>query len=432
MKKCLFILALLCLSINSFSTHLVGGNIAYKYLGDTDGDGAFNYKITFQTFLDCNSQFWLNGFPETTLDIGIYEGGSNPSGNLPLTMTVTMPLVDSNSIIPAPTSACPVGQAVCLYQATYEVEVDLPFSLQGYHLFYDRCCRTGSVINLDIPGDQGLSFHAYIPSTLVNNSSPVFSDVPVPFLCVNDTASILNTAVDPDGDLLQFSFVDPYQGFGNPSAPAPPPPSPFLPWPIPTVNWLNTSYNMNDPFGAFGHAFIDGSTGLTEYMAPIMGDYVVAIEIREFRFGNLIGITRRDIQLVVINCPVNPPPNLSPTGGSGATQHTLQECESLSFPIIFEDPNGDSLKLITTGQIFDTSFVNPAATIDSLVMGDSTVTANFNWQTGCGSAKNLPYLFTVSTTDNGCINPVSSIESSNLFLSANKSRVLLGIIYTIG
>jgi gliding motility-associated-like protein len=385
-----------------FATHLVGGNLAYTYLGDTDGDGNFNYLVTFQTFLDCNSPFWLNGFPEPTLDVGIYEGVGIPSGNLPLVMIATLPLIDSSSIIPAPTNGCSVGQSVCLYQATYQIEVDLPNSFQGYHLFYDRCCRTGSVINLNNPGNQGLAFHAYIAPTLVNNSSPVFSDVPVPFLCVNDTVSILNTAVDPDGDVLLFSFADPYQGFGNSGNPAPPLPNPSLPWPIPTVNWLNASYNQNNPFGPAGYAFINGSTGLTQYMAPLVGDYVVAVEIREFRNGNLIGITRRDIQIVVINCPPNPPPNLSPTGGSGITQYTLEECDTLSFPIIFEDPNGDSLTLVTAGQIFDTSFVNPAATIDSLVIGDSTVTANFNWQTSCGTAQALPYLFTVSVTDNGC------------------------------
>jgi hypothetical protein len=357
MKKLLLILLIIFGGVNVFATHLVGGNMAYTYLGDTDGDGDFNYIITFQTFLDCNSPYWLTGFPEPSLDIGIYEGNSSPLGNLNLTTILTLPLVDSNSIIPAPTNGCMVGQAVCLYQATYEAEVDLPLSFQGYHLFYDRCCRTGSVINLNNPGDQGLAFHAYIAPTLVNNSSPVFSDVPVPFLCVNDTTSILNTATDPDGDLLLFSFVDPYRGYGNSGNPAPPIPNP-LGWPIPNINWINVNYDQNNPFGPTGHAYIDGATGLTEYMAPFLGDYVVAIEIREMRNGNLIGITRRDIQLVVINCPPNPPPNLSAIGGSGTTEYTISECDTLSFPITFLDANGDSLALSTTGQIFNSSYVN--------------------------------------------------------------------------
>ena len=38
---------LLLFGLNVSATHLVGGNIAYTYLGDTDGDGDYNYKITF-------------------------------------------------------------------------------------------------------------------------------------------------------------------------------------------------------------------------------------------------------------------------------------------------------------------------------------------------------------------------------------------------
>jgi len=403
--KNILTLLLVFFGLSASATHLVGGNMTYTYLGDTDGDGNYNYKITFQTFLDCNSQNWLTGFPnqfpEQTLDVGIYEGGASPSGNLTQTTSLAMFLVDSNSIIPPTTNGCSIGQTVCLYQATYEAEVDLPLSFSGYHIFYDRCCRTPSVINLLNPGDQGLAFHAFIAPTLINNSSPVFSDVPVPFLCVGDTVSILNTATDPDGDLLIFSFVEPYKGFGDQSNPAPLLPS-ALTWPIPTVNWANSTFDENNPFGALGHAFMDGATGLTEYMVPNLGNYVVAVEIREFRFGNLIGITRRDMQFMVISCPLNLAPTLSGIGGGGITEYTIQECDNLSFPIVFTDPEGDNLSLLNTGNVFNSSIVNPAATIDALVLGVSSVATTFNWQTGCGSAQALPYVFTASVTDDGC------------------------------
>ena len=398
----------MCFGLSASATHLVGGNMAYTYLGDTDGDGNFNYKITFQTFLDCNSPFWLSSFPQGALNVGVYEGLATPNGNLQQTTTVTLFLVDSNSIVPVPTNGCAIGQTVCLYQATYEAEVDLPISFSGYHLFYDRCCRTGAVINLANAGAQGLAFHAFIPPTLIDNNSPVFSDVPVPFLCVGDTTSVLNTAIDPDGDLLIFSFVDPYKGFGSPGNPNPGIPS-TLNWPIPNVDWLNGTFDENNPFGPTGYAFMDGATGLSKYLAPNLGNYVVAVEIREFRFGNLIGITRRDMQFMVITCPPNPAPNLSVTGGSGTTNYTIQECDNLSFPIIFTDQDGDSLSLLSAGDVFNTSIVNPAATIDSLVIGDSTVTATFNWQTGCGSAQALPYLFTTSVTDDGCPSKTTNI-----------------------
>ena len=400
MKKLIIAVFFVIISItNVYSTHIVGGNLSYEYMGKVGTN--YRYKITFQTFLDCTSPFWLNGFPETSLDIGVYQGVSNPVSNLPFITFITLPLIDSNSIVPVPVSGCVVGVGVCMYQATYEGFVDLPLSFQGYHLFYDRCCRNGSTINLLNPGNQGLAFHAYIAPSLVNNSSPVFTDVPVPFVCVNDTVSILNSAIDPDGDLLLFSFVAPYQGFGSGTNPAPPLPNP-LSWPIPTVVYANATFNQNAPFGTGGFAFINGATGLTQYMSPTTGAFVVAVEIREFRNGNLIGITRRDIQILVVNCPPNPAPNLSNTGGSGVTQYTINECDNLSFPLTFTDSNGDSLTLVASGQIFDPNFITPPATINTPVVGDSIVTSNFNWTAPCGSAQPLPYLFTVSVTDNGC------------------------------
>ena len=96
MKRCiiraLLAIGIFCGSIsNTSATHLMGGSLAYEYLGDTDNDGNFNYRITFKTFINCNSPFWGGGFPESSLEIGIYEGPANPPSFLNLTTTLTLP-----------------------------------------------------------------------------------------------------------------------------------------------------------------------------------------------------------------------------------------------------------------------------------------------------------------------------------------------------
>ena len=397
MKKLLSIIIFLVLGTNLFASHLVGGSLGYEYMGQFGSD--YRYKIILVVYNNCDGSSQIP-LPVATQPIAIYDhdiSATNPmgGGNKSYVMDINLNLVDSNLVEPPVSSGCAVGQSVCIYKGVYEGIVDLPLSFKGYHLYFENFARNGAITNLLNPGGTAMAFHAYIPPTLVNNSSPVFSDDPVPFLCLNDTVSILNTAIDPDGDQLIFSFVTPMAG---PGAGFPPNP---LTWPITPVNY-NPGYSTAQPFGAGGYSFINGATGLTQYMSPAIGNYVVAVEIREIRNGQLIGVSRRDLQLLVIACPFNPAPNLSSTGGSGTTQYTMQECDTLTFPVTFTDPNGDSLTLTTSGQIFDTSFVNPAASIDSLVQGDSTVTANFNWQTSCGTSQALPYQFTVSTTDNGC------------------------------
>ncbi len=377
--------------------------MTYKYLGDVGG-GFYRYEITFRTYTNCDSTSNYQNGPQGSLTIGIYKETANPNDDKPLYTTLFMPLVDTNLITPETTDSCSVGSWICIHEGVYRAEVDLEimpnnqFS-NGYWLYYDRCCRNFSIINLLNPGTQGMVFSAFIPPPITDNSSPVFTDLPLPYICVNDTVGILNTAVDPDGDQLVFSFVDPYRGYSSTTNPAPTPPDPLI-WPIPTVTWLNINYNMNAPFGPSGYAYINGSTGYSEYFSPNIGNHVVAVEIKEYRNNNLVGITRRDMQLLVMNCPNNPNPIFDYF--SQQPTYSLEEGDSICFDIQFHDSMGDSLWLTANGQIFDTNFVNPAATIDTNQQGDSIVIAHFCWNTACGQGQVLPYLFTVNVTDNGC------------------------------
>ncbi|MEZ4759434.1 MAG: hypothetical protein R2810_06565 [Flavobacteriales bacterium] len=55
---------------------------------------------------------------------------------------------------------------------------------------------------------------------------------------------------------------------------------------------------------------MNGATGLTRYFSPNQGNYVVAVEVKEFRNVVSIGMVRRDLQLQVV-CPPNATPSLT-------------------------------------------------------------------------------------------------------------------------
>lgn len=401
LKHIIPFILLITFSISVYASHLIGGNLGYEYIGKFGS--LYRYKVILTTYTNCDATS-LIPLPEgPTLAIGVYEQDiqNDPMGGGAKNwiMNVDVQLVDSNHVNPNLPGNCPIGSNVCIYKGVYEGYVDLPVSFNGYHLYYERCCRNGSIVNL-VPSES-MAFHAYIPSPLLPNSSPVFTDDPVPFLCAGDTTTILNTAYDADGDLLVFSFVTPYNGFANINNPAPMPPQPTLGWTIPTVSYAG-GYSTALPFGAGGYTSINASTGLTKYYPPVTGDYVVAVEIKEYRNGNLIGVTRRDLQLLVLNCSPNSTPSISPVLGSVATQYTVTEGETLCFNFGYDDPEGDSVRLEVNGQIFDPNFVNPPATVISPVSGLDTVSTSFCWTTVCGQAQSLPYQFQVSATDNGC------------------------------
>lgn len=390
---------MLLLPFSTQASHLVGGNVGYEYLGPSTTPGLFTYRILLTVYVNCDSTSAIP-FPNANETVGIYEQDipNNPmgGGNKPYETQLVVTLVDTALIEPEVASGCGVGQGTCIIEGQYEGTIDLPINFNGYQVYWYDCCRNGAIDNLDAPGGTGFAFHAYIPPTLVDNSSPTFGDVPVPFICVGDTTTILNTAFDPDGDLLTFSFVEPLTGQGNPNAPNP------LNWPIAPVTYnVAGGYSFANPFGPGGGAFIDGATGLTQYYIPNPGNYVIAVEIREFRNGNLIGVTRRDLQLLAINCPPNAPPNVASTG-TNQTIYTIEEGDQLCIDIDYADLNGDSITLTAAGNIFDPLIINPSATITQPVDGDSVVQTQFCWQTACGQAQAAPYLFTVSVTDDGC------------------------------
>ena len=59
---------------NVHASHLVGGNIGYEYVGPSPfNPNVIEYKIYLDAYLDANSQFWGTGFPDPTINIGIYE-----------------------------------------------------------------------------------------------------------------------------------------------------------------------------------------------------------------------------------------------------------------------------------------------------------------------------------------------------------------------
>lgn len=199
MKKILGLGLLIFLSYNLFASHLVGGSLGYEYMGKVGL--SYRYKIKLIVYNNCDGTSQIP-LPVQSHTVSVYSQDipNNPmgGGNKTFVQNVTVLLVDSNQVTPPVSSGCAIGQTVCIYKGVYEATVDLPLNFNGYHLYFENFARNNNITNLLNPGGTAMAFHSYIAPSLVNNSTPVFLDDPVPFLCVNDTVSILNTAIDPD------------------------------------------------------------------------------------------------------------------------------------------------------------------------------------------------------------------------------------------
>ena len=210
----------------TLASHLIGGNLGYEYLGQVGNN--YEYKILFTIYVDCGPSSNAPN-PFSTEQIGIYahdiQNSPMGGGDKNRIQLLTVNLISTQLIVPDLPNGCSVGASTCIREGKYEGTFTVPLNFNGYHLYGDICCRNGAIDNITNPVTQGTGFHAYIPPPLVQNSSPVFTDIPIPYLCAGDTTSILNSAYDPDGDMMVFSFVEPLRGFGTQGFyPAPPNP----------------------------------------------------------------------------------------------------------------------------------------------------------------------------------------------------------------
>jgi gliding motility-associated-like protein len=399
-RRILFTLFLFLIAISvplrSGATHLMGGSLNYEYLGIDTLTGNYSYEITLTIYRLCDQG---SALLPIDMNLGVYEDDPvNPSGDKQLVLNTVIPLFSQQAIVPPNANdTCTFAPNVCVEEGVYKTTIALAPNNTGYYFISDRCCRNNNIANLANPGNAGQAYYAFATDPTIANSSPTFAVAPVPFICANDTISILNQAFDPDGDLLVYNFVTPYNGVSAGGNPNPNPPI-LYPWTIPTVNY-NPNYSVTQPFGPGGSATINSSTGLAAYYAQNQGFYVLAVEIEEYRNGVLVGVSRRDLQIIVISCPVNPAPNLSPLGSP--TSFTIQEGDTLCFDLSFSDANGDSIFITTIGDILDPNLTNPAATVND-TSGTGVVTTEFCWATSCDQGSIVPYQFTAIVNDNGC------------------------------
>ena len=438
----IFLITLLGVNSSLKATHLVGGSLRYEFIQsvDTDNNGftdAADYRIIMNYYYNCDGTAnpifqnpTMAGFQsgsQSTITAAIYAH-DDPSNIYPQSATsypkygseITLNFDTLDIIELDNPSGCLTGNNICVYLVRYQTVVRLsiinPSNNQpvigGYHIVHERCCRNAGINNIQNPGGVGMSYYAYVPPVGYENTSPVFIKEPLPFICVNDSTSALNTAIDSDGDQLVFSYVSPldgnFTGGGNP-APNNYPNNYTLP--ITTVPY-SAGHSFQNPFGTGGSYSVNAQNGLTNYYAASVGKFVVAAMIQEYRVINgvsqLYGITTREIQLNVTNCPPNSPPNLNPQAGTTNTSIVIEEGDSVCVDFGYFDQStpADSMILTVSGQIFDPAVTNPPATMTDSIISDpngaDTINATFCWGTACGQAQALPYIFTVTVEDRGC------------------------------
>ena len=115
----------------AYATHIVGGELNYRYLGGN------NYQIRLTVYRDC-----FNGVPDfdNPAVVGFFDAGNS------LQYSLSMPFISKIQIPPIINSPCLVPPAnVCYEVSVYLDTINLPPLAGGYQMAYQRCCRNNTI-----------------------------------------------------------------------------------------------------------------------------------------------------------------------------------------------------------------------------------------------------------------------------------------------
>ena len=311
--------------------------------------GNDEYRITIKLDRDCNS---TGADFDPVMDIGIFrsDGTTEMIASASFPGSQNIPINFSNPCLSAPGN-------VCVEMAEYSTVVALPPIAGGYDLVYQRCCRGPGIENLSQPDQEGITLTTHIPGTSGDpcNSSPRFNDFPPLIICLGETLTFDHSATDPDGDQLVYNFATPFTG-GSITNPAPTPSAP----PFTPVGWEN-GFGASNPLGAGSVSTINGN-GQLEVNPSTTGTYTVAVEVEEHRNGNLIGVTKRDFQFLVVNCVFQAEVNVTPQVGLPEFQ---SYCDGLTI---------DFEQQATNAQTYNWDFGDPNTSADVSTTANPTYT----------------------------------------------------------
>lgn len=270
------------------ATHIVGGEITYKCLGNNE------YEITLIVYRDC-----YTGIPpfDDPASIGVFDSNWNLVIDdllVPLDplSNDTLPIILSDPCLTVPPD-------VCAHGTTYKTVVTLPKIPGGYHLVYQRCCRNQLIRNIIRPLRTGITIITKLTEEAMDvcNNSATYNQWPPVAICIHQPINFDHAATDIDGDSLVYRLCTPLHGADS----LDPIPQPPYKGPYKDVIWRDPPYNLSDMLGG-DPLKIDPVTGFMTGVPNLVGNFVVGVCVDEYRDGVLIATTRRDFQYNVSDC----------------------------------------------------------------------------------------------------------------------------------
>ena len=369
MKKLLTTFLTVLISLSTFASHLMGGQIVATNLG------GYDYEIKLTAYRD------TIGIPMATT--AMFEISMDSAGvNLPIYF-LTVPADSMSGGLVMGVSA---AYGVEVY--TYTDTVTLPGD--GYYtISWQDCCRNAAIINMANSSAENFALStSFIVDSLNPNSSPSYLSLPVAYLPSDTLWQYNPLPFDPDGDSLTWSLTTP---LGSSASGMPVLGYQFL---DDTTLYSNSSH----PFS------LDSITGELSWSAKMQGNFVAAFLIEEYRNGVKIGEMRRDMQYIVVSDTSNHLPVISnmmsfPSNSGGYPYVVISPSQNYSVSLLASDPNvNDIVTLSAFGEPFNIQTSSPSFLTFSTGNGNE-IEGIFSWTPNVLDVRTQPYLVVFRVSD---------------------------------
>jgi gliding motility-associated-like protein len=302
--KKLFVLLFIFGSVLTDASHIVGGELSYKYISKAN-NGDVTYSVTLSLYLDCKNGTPTSIASDASAFFNVFDA---KTGTLIKSLCKTVTRQNPIRVSANAYKCIKNSPDVCVDMYLYTTTMVLPKRTNGYIITFERCCRNDIIVNITNPGATGATYWTEIKpeSTIGQNSSPTFTYRPPIFLCLNAPFTFNHSATDEDGDSLVYELFTPYLG-ASANRSKPDYNSAFNGAPVFPLNnnrlvsW-RSPYSVNDEMGGNPILEVDANTGRLTITPDQNGQFVIGIKVKEYRKGVLIGETKRDYQFNVDNC----------------------------------------------------------------------------------------------------------------------------------
>jgi gliding motility-associated-like protein len=284
----------------AFASHAQSADITYQCLGGNQ------YRISLSFYRDCAG---VAAPTSVTINISSASCGQN----LVLTLNqITGTGIEVSPICTSMSTQCTGGSYPGVQEYKYAGLITLPMQCSDWTFSFSLCCRNASINTISNPSGENI----YIEAVLNNldfpcNSSPAFSNPPIPFVCIGQSYCFNNGSVDADRDSLSYTLITPRTSATT------------------TVTYVSP-YSSSQPLLSSPAVSFNNSTGDMCMFPTQIEVTVFAILVKEWRNGIMIGSVMRDIQLRTINCTNNNP---YVNGINNTSQYSLTACAGQ--PIVF-------------------------------------------------------------------------------------------------